>query len=158
MDDLQVAWWVWMVLGLLLLVAEMMMPTDFFVFFTGVGAIVTSITTGLGLTNGLMSQSIVFVLIAITSLVTLRGWMRQLLVRDMPTKAVDGLVGETGTAVDDIPANGIGKVMLRGSPWTARNPGASVIAKGMRVRVDKVDSITLIVSELRPVDMVEDMI
>lgn len=156
--EMEVAWWVWMVLGLLLLVGEMMLPTDFFVFFTGVGAVVTAITTGLGLTNGLMSQAITFAVVSIVSLVTLRGWMRQLLShRSMPTKEVDSLVGETGTAVDDIPANGVGKVMLRGSPWTARNPNATAIPKGVRVRVDKVDSITLIVSELRPVDLVEDM-
>jgi membrane protein implicated in regulation of membrane protease activity len=139
-------------------VAEMMMPTDFFVFFTGVGAIVTAITTGLGLTNGLMSQSVVFVVVAGLTLVTLRGWMRRLLTRDMPDKPVDSLVGETATAMDEIPANGVGKVMLRGSPWTARNPSPIAIAKGARVRVDKVDSVTLTVSELRAVDMVEDMI
>lgn len=156
--DLQVAWWVWMVLGLLLLVTEMMLPTDFFVFFTGVGAIVTAITTGVGLTNGLMSQSVTFAVVSIVCLISLRGWMRRLLHRDMPTKEVDSLVGEVGTAVAEIPANGVGKVMLRGSPWNARNPGAVAIPAGVRVRVDKVDSITLVVSELRPVDMVEDMI
>ncbi len=157
--DLEVAWWVWMVLGLLLLVAEMMLPTDFFVFFTGVGAVVTAITTGLGLTNGLMSQAITFALVSLVSLITLRGWMRQMLLhRSMPTKEVDALVGEIGTTVDEIPANGVGKVTLRGSPWSARNPSSNAIPKGVRVRVDKVDSITLVVSELRPVDMVDDMI
>jgi membrane protein implicated in regulation of membrane protease activity len=155
--EMEVAWWVWMVLGLLLLVAEMMVPTDFFVFFCGVGAIATALVTGIGLTPGLLSQSIVFAVVSLVSLVTLRGWMRGLMQRGMPTKSVDPLIGEIGTTIAEIPANGAGRVTLRGSPWNARNPGPSAIPAGTRVRVDKVDSITLIVSELRPVDMVEDM-
>lgn len=156
--DMEVAWWVWMIIGLLLLVGEMMIPTDFFVFFTGVGAIVTALTTGMGLTSGLMSQAITFAAVSIVTLVTLRGWMRELLNRDMPTKGVDALVGEVGVTIGEIPPNGQGKVTLRGSPWNARNPGSTAIPAGVRVKVEKVDSITLIVSELRPVDMVEDMI
>lgn len=156
--ELEVAWWIWMVLGLLLLTVEIMIPTDFFVFFTGVGAIATALVTGVGLTPGLLSQSIVFVVVSLVSLVTLRGWLRGLLHRGMPTTKVDPLVGEIGTAIRDIPANGAGQVTLRGSPWNARNPGPAAIPAGARVRVDKVDSITLIVSELQPVDMVEDMI
>ncbi len=147
--ELEVAWWVWMVLGLLLLIAEMVLPSDFFVFFTGVGATATALTTGLGLTNGLMSQAVTFAVVSIVMLITLRGWMRQLMHRDMPTREVDSLVGEMATAIADIPANGIGRVTLRGSSWSAKNTGSSAIAAGARVRVERTDSITLLVSELQ---------
>jgi membrane protein implicated in regulation of membrane protease activity len=148
--ELEVAWWVWMVIGLLLLIAEMLLPTDFFVFFTGVGATVTALTTGLGLTDGLMSQAVTFAVISIVSLVTLRGWMRRLLHRDMPTKEVDSFIGELATAIGDIPPHGRGRVSMRGTSWIARNAGALPISAGSRVRIESTDSITLLVSGLPP--------
>lgn len=151
-------WWMWLVLGLLLLVGEMLIPTDFFIFFFGVGAVFTATTTGLGLTPGFLSQSVVFGTVSIVALVTFRGHIRALMHRDMPSKRVDSLVGEIGTTVDEIPAYGMGKVVLRGSLWNARNANAVAIAKATRVRVEQVDGITLVVRELAPIDLVEDMI
>ncbi|MDZ7639180.1 MAG: NfeD family protein [Bryobacterales bacterium] len=152
------AWWIWLVLGLLLIVGEVLMPTDFFLMFFGVGALVASVTTALGLTQGAISQSVVFVLVALVTLLTLRDRLRNLLHRNMPSREVDSLVGEIGTTVDEIPAHGVGKVILRGSPWNARNVNMAVIGKTTRVKVEKVEGITLVVRELAPIDMIEDMV
>ncbi len=146
-------WWIWLVLGLMLIVGEMLMPTDFFLMFFGVGALAASVTTALGLTPGAISQSVVFVLVAVVSLLTLRGRLRNLLHRDTPNRGVDSLVGEIATAVDEIPAQGMGKVILRGSPWNAHNAYPDAIGKEARVRVEKVEGITLVVRALGPSDM-----
>lgn len=151
-------WWIWLVLGLLLVAGEMLMPTDFFLMFFGVGALAASVTTAIGLTPGAISQSVVFVLVAVVSLLTLRGRLRNLLHRDMPDRGVDSLVGEIATAVDEIPAHGMGKVILRGSPWNARNPDAESIGKEARVRVEKVEGITLVVRAPGPMDRIKDSI
>ncbi|MCC7342186.1 MAG: NfeD family protein [Bryobacterales bacterium] len=143
-------WWIWLVLGLLLVAGEMLMPTDFFLMFFGVGALAASVTTAAGLTPGAVSQSVVFVLVAVVSLLTLRGRLRNLLHRDTPDRGVDSLVGEIATTVEEIPAMGMGKVMLRGSPWNARNADAALLGKAARVRVEKVEGITLVVRELEP--------
>lgn len=141
-------WWIWLVLGLLLIVGEALMPTDFFLMFFGVGALAAAVTTALGLTPGAISQSVVFVLVALVTLLTLRDRLRNLLHRDTPTRPVDSLVGEIATAAGEIPAHGAGKVMLRGSPWNARNPNPSRIDKDQRVRVEKLEGITLVVRAL----------
>lgn len=155
---MSVAWWIWLVLGLMLIAGEMLMPTDFFLFFFGVGALTASVTTAIGLTPGAISQSVVFVAVSIVALLTLRGWLRSLVHRDAPDREVDSLVGEICTTVDEIPAHGIGKVILRGSPWNARNVNSAAIAKTTRVRVERVEGITLVVRELGPVDMIEDLV
>jgi len=36
-------WWVWMLLGMALLVAELALPTDFFLFFFGLSALLVGI-------------------------------------------------------------------------------------------------------------------
>ena len=156
--EITLVWWMWLVLGLLLLVGEMLMPTDFFVFFFGVGAVATALTTAVGLTTDPLSQAIAFFVVSLVSLASLRNWLRGLLHKDTPKREVDSLVGAIATAVDPIPASGVGKVMLRGSPWNARNMNNAEIAKAARVRVEKVDGITLVVRELSPVDLIEDLI
>ncbi|MCZ2154261.1 MAG: NfeD family protein [Bryobacterales bacterium] len=141
-------WWIWLVLGLLLIVGEALMPTDFFLMFFGVGALAAAVTTALGLTPGAISQSVVFVLVALVTLLTLRDRLRNLLHRNAPSRPVDSLVGEIGTAAGEIPASGLGKVMLRGSPWNARNAGPARIGKEERVRVEQLEGITLVVRAL----------
>ena len=155
---MSMGWWIWLVLGLLLVVGEVLMPTDFFLMFFGVGALTAAVTTALGLTPGAISQSVVFVLVAMVALLTLRGRLRNLLHRDMPNRGVDSLVGEIATTVDEIPAQGMGKVTMRGSPWNARNSSLAAIGKTTRVRVEKVEGITLVVRELDPLDTMEDLI
>ena len=156
--EITLVWWMWLVLGLLLLVGEMLMPTDFFIFFFGIGAVATALTTAVGLTTDPLSQAIAFFVVSLVSLASLRNWLRGLLHKDTPKREVDSLVGAIATAVDPIPASGVGKVMLRGSPWNARNINNAEIAKAARVRVEKVDGITLVVRELSPVDLIEDLI
>jgi membrane protein implicated in regulation of membrane protease activity len=47
--------------------------------------------------------------------------------------------------MEDIPGQGIGKVELRGSAWTAQNLGTEPIPRSTRVRVEKVDGLTLFI-------------
>ena len=156
--SMAMGWWIWLVLGLMLVAGEMLMPTDFFLMFFGVGALAASLTTALGLTPGAISQSVVFVVVAVVSLLTLRKRLRNLLHRNMPDRGVDSLVGEIATAVDEIPAQGMGKVILRGSPWNARNARPEAIGKEARVRVESVEGITLVVRALGPSDMIGDSV
>ena len=61
----------------------------------------------------------------------------------MPQTQVDSLVGETAVALEEIPAGGVGKAELRGSSWSARNLGESPIQLNQRVRVERIDGLTL---------------
>ena len=44
---------------------------------------------------------------------------------------------------EDIAVGELGKAELRGTSWNARNAGAEAIAKGQRLKVDRVDGLTL---------------
>jgi membrane protein implicated in regulation of membrane protease activity len=58
---------------------------------------------------------------------------------------VDSYIGETAHAVDAIEVNGVGKVELRGTSWSARNVGATPLPAGGRCMVEKVEGLTLLV-------------
>jgi hypothetical protein len=136
-----------MVLGLLLLMAEALIPADFFVFFLGVGSIVTSLTTALGLTSSAMSQGMVFVLVSAFSVVFLRNRIRERMQRSTPDSEVDALVGQEAITQTEIAAGDIGKAELRGTAWNAKNEGAETIPANKRCRVERVDGLTLILKQ-----------
>jgi membrane protein implicated in regulation of membrane protease activity len=136
-------WWLWLVLGLVLLASEIFTPGAFFVFFFGLAAIVVGlVVVGGGAPDWL--QWGLFSLLSILSVVFLR---RPLLARIMPVGredlAVDSLVGEVATLLQDLPPGAIGKAELRGSSWTAKNVDARPLARGERSVVAQVDGLVL---------------
>ena len=58
-------------------------------------------------------------------------------------EAVDSLVGESATVLDDIQVNGFGKVELRGTTWNARNGADRALSRGERCRVERVEGLSL---------------
>ena len=87
-------------------------------------------------------QWILYTVLSLVMLATLRQVVqRRLAARG--SGAVDSLVGETATLLEDLPAGGEVKAELRGTPWNARAVDGAAIAKGRRCRVDRVDGLTL---------------
>ena len=62
---------------------------------------------------------------------------------DEPATKINTLQGESGTALEDIPANGTGKVEVRGTSWNAVNKGDTLIEKGQACLVERVEGVSL---------------
>jgi inner membrane protein len=137
------AWWLWMLLGLGLLVLEVATPGGFVAFFFGLAGLLLGLLVLLGWAGPLELQWLLFSGLSIGALVLLRKPLQARLGTTQPTRAVDSLVGETALALDDIAVGEIGKAELRGSTWTARNGGAAAIVRGRRVMVERVEGLTL---------------
>lgn len=135
------AWWLWMVLGFLLLIAEMATPGVFLLFF-GASALVVGLLELLGISGPAWMQWVLFSVIAIVSMLLFR---KPLLARikQRTGEDVDRLEQESAVAMEEIAPEKTGRVELRGAPWSARNVGASVIAQGQRCRVEHVEGLTL---------------
>jgi hypothetical protein len=56
---------------------------------------------------------------------------------------VDSMIGETAVLMEVLMSGALGKVELRGTTWSARNAGQTVLTKGRRARVERVDGLTL---------------
>jgi membrane protein implicated in regulation of membrane protease activity len=50
--------------------------------------------------------------------------------------------GESATVTEEIPAEGVGKVELRGSSWNART-ASGTIPRGQRCLVERVEGLTV---------------
>ena len=143
MEPASLAWWMWMIAGIALLGIEMLTPGGFFTLFFGAGAIVVGLLGLIGWQPSIPVQGLVFLALSLVSLMLFRKPLMERFQRGIPQTKVDSLVGETAVAMEQIPAGGMGKAELRGSAWSARNVGPSPIECKQRVRVERIDGLTL---------------
>lgn len=136
-------WWMWVLVGFLLLGMELATTTLHLAFF-GLGAIVVALVVSLGYGGPLWVQILMFTAISVVFLLFRKRLL--LLAHYTPqTREIDTLVGETAVTAQEIGINDIGKAELRGTSWTARNVSERVIAAGERCRVERVEGLTLFV-------------
>ncbi len=138
-----VAWWMWLIAGIALLGIEMLTPGGFFTLFFGAGALVVGVLGLMGWQPSVPVQGLVFLAVSIASLLLFRKPLMEHFKNSVPSKQVDSLVGETAVALEEIPVGGMGKAELRGSAWSARNLGDAPILLKQRVRVERIDGLTL---------------
>jgi inner membrane protein len=136
------SWWVWLLVGLGLLGFEMLTPGGFFVLFFGLGALVVGALAGLGLTEPVWLQWLLFSLLSVGSLLIFR---RRLLawLQSPEGAAVGTLVGDVAILLDDLPPGAVGKAELRGTAWSVRHDGTETLPRGRRCRVERVDGLML---------------
>jgi membrane protein implicated in regulation of membrane protease activity len=140
-------WWIWLLVGLLLLLTEVLTPGGFYFLFFGIGALVTGVLAGFDMAGPVWSQWLLFSTISVVSLVLLRPHLIKLMESSDPAHQVDSLVGETCVAVEDIPVNGFGKAEMRGTAWNARNVAGHALARGERCKVERVEGLLLWIRE-----------
>lgn len=138
-----VLWWQWLVFGLVLMLAELLTPGGFYIIFFGIAAVIVGLIVGLGATTDTTMEIGMFVVLAVLSLMVFRGRFLQWFQADPQRPPVDQLVGEVGVANEDLPPGQVGRVELRGAAWSARNDSTDVVARGVRVKVTRVDGLTL---------------
>ena len=135
-------WWGWIVVGALLLSSELFVPTDFFLVFLGVAALMVG---GIGLTGlalPIWSQWLLFGALSLVLLVTVRGRIK----RRLPAgdrRVDDALVGEIAMIHERLDAGATGHAELRGSRWNARNDDSVPLEPGARARVERVEGLVL---------------
>jgi inner membrane protein len=139
-------WWYWLVLGLLLLGAEMLAAGGFYLLFLGLAAIVVGAVTGFGFMEPTWIQWLSFSILSIVFVVVLRPQLiRRSKTQVHTSENVDTLVGETAILLQDLSPGTVGKAELRGAVWSVRNSGQTPLTKGQRSRVVRVDGLTLLI-------------
>jgi len=136
-------WWGWMVIGAILLGAELfVIEAEFFLVFLGVSAILTGLLV-LGLPDlAPWLQWIAYGVVALVSMVTFRRRVYRALrpaIADRP----DDLEGEIVRVPGGVAPGETCRLEHRGSTWSARNDGPGPILPGGRARILGTQGITL---------------
>ena len=137
-------WWGWITVGAALLGAELfLIPTDFFLVFLGISAIAVGIVSLAGVVSTPWVQWATFGVLSLVSLVFFRAWLKARAASGPLPRVDDTIAGEIGLARESLAPGAIGRVELRGTTWSARNVGDAVLEPGARVRVERIDGLTL---------------
>jgi len=135
------AWWVWVLAAFLLLIIEFFTTTAHVGFFA-VGAFLVAILVSLDAGGPLWFQLVLFA----TSSVVLLIFVRPIVIRRLglnKTPAVDQIAGEHAIALEAMDTESDGRAEMRGTTWSARNIGATAIARGQKCVVERVVGLTL---------------
>jgi membrane protein implicated in regulation of membrane protease activity len=134
----------WFLLGIFFLLIELL-HYGFIFFFFGIGALITSLITWLGITDSLSIQIIIFIASSVISLILFRRKLSKVFKGKVTgkisdEKSIDDIKGERVIVVSDIIPNSLGgKVEFHGTVWEA---SADVpIKKGQVVEI--VDRVVL---------------
>jgi membrane protein implicated in regulation of membrane protease activity len=142
MESITLHGWFWLVLGVVLMIAELLLPTGFFMFFFGVGAVLTALLTLLGSLSPTV-QGLAFIVVSLLCVILLRKPLLTKFHFRNRIHTVDSLVGETAKTLETIAPQCMGRVEMRGSTWSAMNTGAEPIPVYGSCRVEKVEGLTL---------------
>src|SRR5262245_25497663 len=112
-------WWIWLLIGLLLALAEAVTPGGFYILFFGIGALLVGLLGLVGMSGPAWLQVLLFSVISVAALWLFRGKLLQI-AQNKTSAPVDSYVGETARASENIAVNEMGKAELRGASWNAR--------------------------------------
>ncbi|MCI4664416.1 MAG: NfeD family protein [Neomegalonema sp.] len=146
------AGWVWLGVGLLLLMLELL-TGSLFLIWAGLSALAISALAFAAPSIPVQLQLVLFAGVAVASTYFGRSYFRGRVgpaasERPMLNRRDQQLVGRRVLAVTDF-SNGEGRVQLADSPWSARLPNDvanAVIRKGDALVIRNVEGVTLIVS------------
>ena len=141
-------WWGWLIVGFLLMGAELSaVDAAFYLIFVGAAAICMGILGLLGVTLPIWGQWVLFAVLAVGSMVLFRQRLYVKL-RGGAAGFENTVVGALVAVGENVPRGGRTRVRLRGSQWTAVNVGTASIAAGADARVVAADGVELSIEGL----------
>ena len=136
--------WGWLVIGALLLGAEMfLVDAQFYLVFLGAAALLTGALVWLGLPLSVNVQWLLFAILSVASMWTFRKRLYQHLRKpqDIVPEALS--VGDRLQLPEPLAPGQSCRVEYRGTSWTARNAGT--VALSGEVIIARVEGLTLLV-------------
>jgi membrane protein implicated in regulation of membrane protease activity len=143
---MDILWWHWLVLAVILALAEMAIAGGFYMIFFGVAAGIVGLLSWAGWAGPVWMQVLLFSALAVGSLLFFRTRLLRWLQGNPQSPAVDSLIGDIGVIARDLAPNEVGKIELRGASWSARNASTDVLRAGQRCRVVRMDGLMLYVT------------
>ena len=132
-------WSVWVTGAIILFVFEMLTPGGFFFACLGAGAFVTAICSVF--TVPLWAQWVIFIMVSLVSIYTLRPLARKYLKNHEKKSNVDALIGKKAQITETINPPALGLIKIEGEVWRAE--ASENIEKGALVEVVAVEGTRL---------------
>lgn len=143
------AWWGWGILGMALLCVELLaVDAQFYLVLAGVAAILVGLLGLVGVDLPLYAQWLLFAVLAIATMFTVRGKIYGKLMSNPKLGKIDTDIHQHVVVTQELPPGKSCRLEYRGSGWTAVNVGQRSIAAGDSARIDSIEGLTLHVRAL----------
>ena len=137
-------WWLWIVIGILLVCAEMAIPLDFFLIFIGLGFSLTGIFAYHELFPADWMQWAACAIFSLSFYLGLKKPLQRKFAQRAPDRK-DDYVDEIVLIKQDIAPGETGAGELRGTGWQIKNLSHTTLAANSKHAVSRTDGIVLIV-------------
>lgn len=141
-------WVLWLVVGIVFSLAEMLY-SGFFLIWFAIGAFTALIASFF--TDNILYQGIIFLIISLILLLTLTKHVAKKFSSHATIPMnIDSLIGKKGIVTQDIGKDNFenGLVKLDGEIWTAVSKDGYPIKKGSIVHIQEIKGVRLIVSQI----------
>jgi len=136
-------WWGWMIFGAFLLGSELLgVDAGFYLVFIGLAAMLTGLIEVIGIELEPWVQWLTFAVFGLVLMV----FFRKKVYEKLRGGGVGYEVGPTGEFVkmaETLQPGDSGRLSFRGTDWTVVNDGDTTVEKGSKVRISRVDGLTL---------------
>jgi membrane protein implicated in regulation of membrane protease activity len=140
-----VAWWTWIALGIIILLAEAVTPGGFYLLFFGIAGIITGACAPFIKT--LWIEIAMFAALSAVLIAFVRKPLVKRLRKDTPKADAPEFIGETARALESILPGQEGSVELRGSVWKALNSGEHELPRDAACIINARDGLKFIVKQ-----------
>lgn len=136
-------WWSWMILGAVILGAELFaIDAQFYLVFLGISAALVGLAGLVGIAMPEWAQWTAFASLSLISFFTFRKNLYKK-IRQGAKGFNASISGQTVNITEGLEPGRETRIAYRGSNWTVRNIGSAAISAGTRAKVVKVDGLTL---------------
>ena len=138
---------VWMILGFILLIAEMF-TASFFIMWFGVSALFTALVSWLWI-DSFTLQLVIFAVVSFLLVLFTRKLANKMSGEPSRKITQDEIIGKTGIVTETILSdNSKGLVKMNGQEWRAVSEKGNEIEKGKKVVVKRLYGVKIYVEEL----------
>ena len=136
-------WWSWMILGAVLLGAELFaIDAQFYLVFLGVSAFLVGLASMFGIVMPEWAQWMAFATLSLILFFTFRKSLYEK-IRGGAVGFNETLAGKSVNVSEDLAPGDETRLEYRGTKWTATNVGSESIKAGKRATIVEVDGLTL---------------
>ena len=142
-------WQIWLIIAGLCFIIEMA-TVGFFVFWFGIGALI-SMVVSIFFPENIILQSTIFVISSVILLLLTQPLVNKFTKKDkkIETNAYS-IIGKKGIVVQDInPTFGVGQIKIAGEVWSAKTFDETIIEKGAEIKVIQIDGVKAVVEPIK---------
>lgn len=140
-------WAIWVIAAIIFAIIEIYTPSFFIIWFS-VGSLFAALTSVF--TNNIPIQLAVFLVVSVILVLSTKKITDKFITKKNSYKTnSDAYIGKVGIVTEKI--NSIeakGRVKIQGESWKAATSNEETIEKGEKVKVEKIDGVTLYVTKI----------